>query len=226
MRDLRALSQRRALDALMKSSRTRCATCVTTAPTVRIKTCIQKQDTCWRPSAKCDEVGTTLGAMQVGLAARQLKEAMKTTRFASLPGHPSRRHAGRRCASSTCATWWLHLLTGFTPYLESRLSADAIFGGSVSNAGHPQGAALATAVVSNTGVNSEGISAACSGREPVRFLQREWSRCSTPLRKRKSRCTDPRTACFYARRALELAVAWAYKHDARSHCRTRTTSRR
>ena len=25
---------------------------------------------------------------------------------------------------------------------------------------------------------------------------------------------DPRTACFYARRALELAVAWAYKHDA------------
>jgi type I restriction enzyme R subunit len=25
---------------------------------------------------------------------------------------------------------------------------------------------------------------------------------------------DPRTACFYARRALELAVAWTYKHDA------------
>jgi hypothetical protein len=25
---------------------------------------------------------------------------------------------------------------------------------------------------------------------------------------------DPRTACFYARRALELAVSWAYKHDA------------
>jgi len=25
---------------------------------------------------------------------------------------------------------------------------------------------------------------------------------------------DPRTACFYARRTLELAVAWAYKHDA------------
>jgi type I restriction enzyme R subunit len=25
---------------------------------------------------------------------------------------------------------------------------------------------------------------------------------------------DPRTACFYARRALELAVAWAYKYDA------------
>jgi len=24
---------------------------------------------------------------------------------------------------------------------------------------------------------------------------------------------DPRTACFYARRALELAVSWAYKYD-------------
>ena len=24
---------------------------------------------------------------------------------------------------------------------------------------------------------------------------------------------DPRTACFYARRALELAVACVYKHD-------------
>ena len=24
---------------------------------------------------------------------------------------------------------------------------------------------------------------------------------------------DPRTACFYARRGLELAVAWVYKHD-------------
>jgi len=24
---------------------------------------------------------------------------------------------------------------------------------------------------------------------------------------------DPRTACSYARRALDLAVAWAYKHD-------------
>ena len=28
---------------------------------------------------------------------------------------------------------------------------------------------------------------------------------------------DPRASCFYARRALELAVAWAYKHDASLH---------
>src|SRR5262249_10646930 len=26
--------------------------------------------------------------------------------------------------------------------------------------------------------------------------------------------SDPRTACFYARRALELLVAWVFKHDA------------
>jgi type I restriction enzyme R subunit len=26
--------------------------------------------------------------------------------------------------------------------------------------------------------------------------------------------SDPRAAGFYARRALELAVAWLYKHDA------------
>jgi type I restriction enzyme R subunit len=25
--------------------------------------------------------------------------------------------------------------------------------------------------------------------------------------------TDPRASCFYARRTLELAVAWLYKHD-------------
>ena len=46
------------------------------------------------------------------------------------------------------------------------------------------------------------------------FLQQEWSvvfdaaaRCEAAVH------ADPRTACFYARRALELAVAWAYKHD-------------
>ncbi len=26
--------------------------------------------------------------------------------------------------------------------------------------------------------------------------------------------SDPRAACFYARRSLELAVSWAYEHDA------------
>lgn len=27
--------------------------------------------------------------------------------------------------------------------------------------------------------------------------------------------TDPRAACFYARRALEAALAWLYKYDAK-----------
>ena len=47
------------------------------------------------------------------------------------------------------------------------------------------------------------------------FLRREW----TPVFEAASKAeatvrTDPRTACFYARRTLELAVIWAYKHDA------------
>jgi type I restriction enzyme R subunit len=49
----------------------------------------------------------------------------------------------------------------------------------------------------------------------VGFLQREWA----PVFEAASRAeaavhADPRTACFYARRALELAVSWAFKHDA------------
>lgn len=46
------------------------------------------------------------------------------------------------------------------------------------------------------------------------FLEREWpevfeaaSRAEGAVR------ADPRTACFYCRRALELAVSWAFKHD-------------
>jgi len=46
------------------------------------------------------------------------------------------------------------------------------------------------------------------------FLQREWPDVFEAAGKAEAAAhTDPRTACFYARRALELAVAWAYKHD-------------
>jgi type I restriction enzyme, R subunit len=46
------------------------------------------------------------------------------------------------------------------------------------------------------------------------FLQREWADIFEATSKAESAVhTDPRTACFYARRALELAVSWAYKHD-------------
>lgn len=50
---------------------------------------------------------------------------------------------------------------------------------------------------------------------PFGFLRAEWpdvheaaSRAAAGVH------SDPRAACFYARRALELAVAWVYKHDA------------
>jgi type I restriction enzyme R subunit len=47
------------------------------------------------------------------------------------------------------------------------------------------------------------------------FLQREWAAVFEAASKAEAAVRpDPRTACFYARRALELAMAWAYKHDA------------
>ncbi|MDH4079136.1 MAG: DEAD/DEAH box helicase family protein [Nitrospira sp.] len=46
------------------------------------------------------------------------------------------------------------------------------------------------------------------------FLQREWAAVFEAASKAEAAVqADPRTACFYARRALELAVGWAYKHD-------------
>jgi type I restriction enzyme R subunit len=46
------------------------------------------------------------------------------------------------------------------------------------------------------------------------FLQREWPSVLEAAGKAEAAVhADPRTACFYARRGLELAVAWAYKHD-------------
>ena len=46
------------------------------------------------------------------------------------------------------------------------------------------------------------------------FLQREWSTVFDAAAKAEAAVSaDPRTACFYARRALELAVMWAYKYD-------------
>ena len=46
------------------------------------------------------------------------------------------------------------------------------------------------------------------------FLQAEWPAVFEATEKAELLVhSDPRTACFYARRALELTVAWAYKHD-------------
>lgn len=47
------------------------------------------------------------------------------------------------------------------------------------------------------------------------FLQKEWPTIQDAAARAEAAVrNDPRTACFYARRALELAVHWAYKHDA------------
>ena len=47
------------------------------------------------------------------------------------------------------------------------------------------------------------------------FLQCEWSAVFDAASKAEVAVhADPRTACFYARRTLELVVSWAYKHDA------------
>ena len=47
------------------------------------------------------------------------------------------------------------------------------------------------------------------------FLRAEWPDVFEAAQKAEDAVhPDPRTACFYARRALEIAVAWAYKSDA------------
>jgi type I restriction enzyme, R subunit len=46
------------------------------------------------------------------------------------------------------------------------------------------------------------------------FLEAEWPALFDAARRAAAAAyPDPRTACFYARRALEIAVSWAYKHD-------------
>ncbi len=46
------------------------------------------------------------------------------------------------------------------------------------------------------------------------FLQAEWPEVHDAATRGASAVhSDPRTACFYARRALELAVHWMFKHD-------------
>ena len=46
------------------------------------------------------------------------------------------------------------------------------------------------------------------------FLQAEWGLVFEAASKAEHHAhSDPRSSCFYARRALELAVAWLYTHD-------------
>ncbi|MDD2883158.1 MAG: DEAD/DEAH box helicase family protein [Rhodoferax sp.] len=46
------------------------------------------------------------------------------------------------------------------------------------------------------------------------FLQAEWpALCAEAAKAEQAALTDPRTACFYARRTLELAVVWLYQAE-------------
>jgi type I restriction enzyme, R subunit len=50
------------------------------------------------------------------------------------------------------------------------------------------------------------------------FLLPEWPAVHEASAKaEKTARSDPRTACFYARRALELALHWVYKADSSLH---------
>ena len=50
------------------------------------------------------------------------------------------------------------------------------------------------------------------------FLKSEWPEVyEAAVKAERDAYADPRTSCFYARRALEAAVAWAYRHDPSLH---------
>lgn len=48
------------------------------------------------------------------------------------------------------------------------------------------------------------------------FLRNEWPEVYASANRAEALATDdPRAACFYARRTLELLVHWLYKYDAK-----------
>ncbi len=50
------------------------------------------------------------------------------------------------------------------------------------------------------------------------FLRREWPELYEPARRAELAVyADPRAACFYARRGLEIAVSWMFDHDSSLH---------
>ena len=139
VRDLRALtSQDPHLDALMKDFEDAVRDLRHDTSDRRIKTCIQKQVNLLEaighaaPGVTEDTLGRICN--QVGTWPHEkIKEAMKNLyRFAS--DYPGIRHGGTAASALRAVDMrdmvaMSILLTGFTPYLESRLNADAIFGG-------------------------------------------------------------------------------------------------
>jgi hypothetical protein len=145
VRDLGALtSQDPHLDALMKDFEDAVRDLRHDGSDRRIKTCIQKQVNLLEAigGAFPGVTGTTLGAIcdQVGTWPHEkLKAAMKDL-YGFASDYPGIRHGGTPASAlremdMRDLVAMSILLTGFTPYLESRLSADAIFGGSAIHAG-------------------------------------------------------------------------------------------
>ena len=144
VRDLRALaSQDPHLDRLMTEYEDAARDLRFGCTDGRIKTCIGKQFMLLEAIAALDPGVTknTLGDMCGQLNSwphATIKEALKKLYgFASdYPGirHGSRAKGALRAIEMRDLVAMSILLTGFTPYLERRLSADAIYGGSTMNA--------------------------------------------------------------------------------------------
>jgi len=145
VRDLRVLTnQDPHLDALMKEFEDAMRDLRHDVSDRRIKTCIQKQVNLLEAigSAFPGVKGKTLGAIcdQVGTWPHEkLKAAMKDL-YGFASDYPGIRHGGTpasalRAVDMRDMVAMSILLTGFTPYLESRLSAEAIFGGGATQAG-------------------------------------------------------------------------------------------
>ena len=144
VRDLRALaSQDLHLDQLMKEYEDAARDLRFGCTDGRIKTCIGKQFMLLEAIGALNPGVTknTLGDMCEELTSwphATIKEALKKLYgFASdYPGirHGSRPKGALRAIEMRDMVAMSILLTGFTPYLERRLSADAIYGGSTMNA--------------------------------------------------------------------------------------------
>ena len=145
VRDLRALtSQDPHLDALMKEFENAVRDLRHDTSDGRIKTCIQKQVNLVEGLGRSfpGVTGTTLGRIcdQVGTWPHEKLKASMKDLYGFASDYPGIRHGGTpasalRAVDMRDMVAMSILLTGFTPYLESRLSAEAIFGGSSLSAG-------------------------------------------------------------------------------------------
>jgi len=142
VRDLRMLTNADPhLDALMKEFENAIRDLRHDSSDGRIKTCIQKQVNLLEAIGRAfpGVTGTTLGAIcdQVGTWPHdKIKAAMKDL-YGFACDYPGIRHGGTaanalRAVDMRDMVAMSILLTGFTPYLEHRLSAGAIFGGGIA----------------------------------------------------------------------------------------------